>query len=99
GGTAASINQSIFPRIQGSSPGLKIQYDAADWYIFGGFKTATIIQPEQILNPGGENEVETVRVGETNYGFLGGAGFDPAKFVRFDLGAGYFQQGKFDLED
>jgi hypothetical protein len=99
GGTAAAINQSIFPRIQGSSPGAKIQYDAEKFYVFGGFKTATIVQPQQVLNPGGESEVEVVRVGETNYGVLGGAGFDPLENLRFDVGAGYFQQGKFDLED
>jgi len=99
GGTAASINQSIFPRLQGASPGAKIQYDHEKFYVFGGFKTATIIQPEQVLNPGGESEVEVVRVGETNYGFLGGAGVDPTENVRFDIGGGFFQQGKFDLED
>ncbi len=99
GGTAANINQSIFPRIRGSSPGLKVQYDHEKFYVFGGFKTATIIQPEQVLSPSGENEIEVVRVGETNYGFLGGMGFDPAEQLRFDVGGGYFQQGKFDLED
>jgi len=99
GGTAASINQSIFPRIQGAAPGLKVQYDHEKFYIFGGFKTATIIQPEQVLSPGGENDVETVRVGEINYGFLAGAGADPLDNLHLDVGGGYFQQGKFDLED
>jgi hypothetical protein len=99
GGTAAYINQSIFPRLQGSAPGAKVQYDNDKFYVFGGFKTATIIQPQQVLSPGGENDVETVRVGETNYGFLGGAGVDPLEMLRFDVGGGYFQQGKFDLED
>lgn len=99
GGTASSINESIFPRIQGASPGLKVQYDHKDFYLFAGFKTATIVQPEQILTPGGENDVETVRVGETNYGFLGGGGVDILPMLRADLGAGYFQQGKFDLPD
>lgn len=100
GGTASSINQSIFPRIQGASPGLKLQLDLPEKaYAFLGFKTATIVQPVQVLNPGGENDVETVRVGETNFGFLGGGGVDVTPNFRFDLGAGYFQQGKFDLED
>ena len=99
GGTNSNINQSIFPGIQGSSPGLKVQYDAKDYYIFGGFKTATIIQPQQILNPGSTNDIEVTNVGETNYGFLGGFGVDPMKNLRFDAGAGYFQQGKFNLDD
>lgn len=99
GGTAASINQSIFPRIQGAAPGAKIQYDSEKFYAYGAFKTATIVQPAQVLNPGGENDVETVRVGEINYGVMGGIGVDPLENLRFDLGGGYFQQGKFDLED
>ena len=65
--------------------------DHEKFYAFAGFKTATIIQPEQVLNPGGESEVEVGRVGETNYGFLGGAGFDPHENIRFDIGGGYFQ--------
>lgn len=99
GGTAGAINQSIFPRLQGAAPGAKVQFDHEKGYAFLGFKTATIIQPQQVLNPGGESEVETVRVGETNYGVLAGGGVDPLSFLRFDVGAGYFQQGKFDLED
>jgi hypothetical protein len=52
-----------------------------------------------VLNPGGENDIEVVRVGETNFGGLVGAGVDPMKNFRFDIGGGYFQQGKFDLDD
>jgi len=100
GGTDPRINESIFPRIQGSSPGFKIQYDMPDrFYAFAGFKTATIIQPVQVLNPGSESEVEVVRVGEANYGGLVGGGVDVHPMVRFDVGGGMFQQGKFDLED
>jgi hypothetical protein len=99
GGTAASINQSIFPRLVGSSPGFKVQYDLQDrFYVFGGMKTATIVQPQQVLAPG-ETEVETVRVGESNYGLLGGFGVDVMKNLRFDGGAGFFQQGRFEFED
>jgi hypothetical protein len=99
GGTAASINESIFPSIQGSSPGLKVQYDRKGFYAFAGFKTASIVQPTQILNPGGDNDVETTSVAQTNYGVLGGLGWDPLPWFRFDVGGGYFQQGKFDLDD
>jgi hypothetical protein len=99
GGTNANINQSIFPGIQGSSPGMKVQYDAKDYYIFGGFKTASIVEPLQILNPGSTNDLEVTNVAETNYGFLGGFGVDATKNLRFDGGAGYFQQGKFNLDD
>jgi hypothetical protein len=99
GGTAANINQSIFPRLQGAAPGLKVQYEHKKFYVFGGFKTATIVQPAQVLSPGGENDVETVRVGEINYGALLGGGADPHENIHLDVGGGYFQQGKFDLED
>ncbi len=99
GGSASYINQSIFPSLQGSAPGAKIQYDAKRFYAYGAFKTATIVQPQQIINPGGENDVETVNVGESNYGFLGGFGVDITDNLRFDGSGGYFQQGRFDLED
>lgn len=99
GGTAASINQSIFPRLQGASPGLKVQYEREGFYGYLAFKTASIVQPQQVLRAGGESDVETVRVAETNYGVLGGLGVDFTKQFRLDAGAGYFQQGRFDLED
>ncbi len=99
GGTAAYINQSIFPSIVGSAPGLKVQYDQDNFYIFGGFKTAQIVEPIQILNPGSFNDVEETSVANTNYGFLGGAGYDATPHLRFDAGTGYFQQGHFNLDD
>jgi hypothetical protein len=99
GGSASYINQSIFPSLQGSAPGAKIQYDGKNFYAFGAFKTGTIVQPEQVVNPGGQNDVETVNVGESNYGFLGGFGVDINKNFRIDASGGYFQQGRFDLED
>lgn len=98
GGTAANINQSIFPRIQGSSPGLKVQHEGEGYYGYVAFKTAQIVQPQIVLNPGGTGDVEVVRVGEANYGFLTGAGFDFTDTLRMDAGAGYFMQGRFDLE-
>jgi hypothetical protein len=99
GGTAAYINQSIFPSIVGSSPGLKVQYDQEHFYAFAGFKTAQIVEPLQILNPGSDNDTEETSVTNTNYGFLAGFGVDPIDHLRFDFGSGYFQQGRFDLDD
>ena len=98
GGTNASINQSIFPRIKGSSPGFKIQYDHSAFSIYAGMKTAEIVQVQEILTPG-TAEVEVIRVGETNYGFLGGGALRVSDYFSADVGGGYFQQGKFDLPD
>ncbi len=98
GGTNPRINQSIFPRIQGSSPGFKVQFKHPYFYAYGAMKTAQIVQVEEILTPG-TSEVEVIRVGETNYGGLGGVGAKVTNYVNLDLGGGYFQQGKFDLPD
>lgn len=99
GGTAASINQSIFPAIQGSAPGLKVQYDQKRFYAFAGFKTAQIVQPQVVLSPGTNSDVTTVDVADTNFGFLGGAGVDATDNIRIDAGTGFFQQGRFNLPD
>jgi hypothetical protein len=99
GGTAASINQSIFPAIQGSSPGLKVQYDQKRFYAFAGFKTAQIVQPQTILGAANQSDVTTVDVADTNFGFLGGLGVDPSDNLRIDAGTGFFQQGRFNLPD
>lgn len=98
GGTNSSINQSIFPSIQGTAPGAKLSYDHERFNVFVGFKTAQIVQVEETLTPG-TSEVETIRVAQTNFGVLGGGGVQIIDNLRFDLGGGYFQQGKFDLPD
>ena len=102
GGTNAAINQSIFPKLVGSSPGMKVQYDfGSSTYAFFGFKTAQIVQPQTNLRPGTStgNEVEVVRVQESNYGFLGGLGADLGTYFHADAGVGYFQQGRFEFPD
>jgi len=98
GGTNASINQSIFPRLLGSAPGAKVQFDHERFSVYAGFKAASIIEVQQVLTPG-TSEVEEIRVGQTNYGVLGGGGVDVTRNVHIDAGGGYFQQGKFDLPD
>src|SRR4029078_3600203 len=60
GGTNAAINQSIFPRLQGSSPGAKIQYDGDIFNVYFGFKTATVQQVQQTLSPG-TSEIEQLK--------------------------------------
>lgn len=97
GGTAGSINQSIFPRIQGGAPGGKLEFNGDTWGVFLGLKTAQLVQTELVLKSGGSNEVEAVKIGQTNYGVMLGANIDIADMVRIDIGGGYFQQGKFDL--
>ncbi len=102
GGTNARINQSIFPRLQGSAPGAKVQYDGNGFYGYVGFKTASIVEVQQRIVESGSGEgasTDTVRVAETNYGFLGGAGVDLGEMLRVDAGAGYFQQGRFEEPD
>ncbi|WP_437605944.1 hypothetical protein WMF20_33450 [Sorangium sp. So ce834] len=98
GGTNASINQSIFPRIIGTAPGAKVQFDAERFSVFAGFKVASLTQLQRVLTPG-TSEVEEIRVAQTNYGFLLGGGVDLHPHVHADLGAGYFQQGRFDWPD
>jgi hypothetical protein len=98
GGTAAYINQSIFPRIQGSAPGAKLQYDGSGWNVFVGFKTASIVQLEQTLAPG-TSQVEEIHLSQTNVGLLAGGAVDIAQYVHLDVNGGFFQQGKFDLPD
>ncbi|MBI5536160.1 MAG: hypothetical protein HY898_25790 [Deltaproteobacteria bacterium] len=98
GGTAAYINQSMFPRIRGGAPGFKLQYQGQGFSVFGGIKTASITQVTEVLSPG-TSEVETIKLAETNYGFLGGGSVDVTDFLRVDVGGGYFQQGTFELPD
>jgi hypothetical protein len=96
GGTNASINQSIFPRLQGSAPGAKLQYQGPNWNVYAGFKTASIVQVQETAVPN-TSDVETLRVGQINVGFLGGGAIDVNDLLHLDAGFGYFQQGKFDL--
>ena len=77
---------------------MKLAFEHEKFNVFAGFKTATIVQVEQTLTPG-TSEVEEIRIGQTNYGFLGGGGVEAGDWVHVDLGGGYFQQGKFDLPD
>ena len=93
GGTAQYINQSIFPRIQGSAPGGKVQYTGDGIYLFAGFKTAQIVEVQRSVSSA---DLDVTKIQQTNYGFLAGGGFDFTKGFRLDFGGGYFQQGRFE---
>ncbi|MCC7537993.1 MAG: hypothetical protein IT379_17335 [Deltaproteobacteria bacterium] len=80
------------------SPGLKLQLDRGIGYYYLGFKTILAQEALDIeIEGGGGTEIETVRIDETQYAFLAGAGWDFTETVRLDIGGGYFQQGRFDL--
>ena len=100
GGTGAGANptESVFPRIQGSAPGGKLQYDGDGWNLYAGFKTASIVQPQQIPAPG-TNTIQETSIAQINVGVLAGAAVDFTDFLHLDVGGGYFQQGKFNLPD
>lgn len=98
GGTNPFINQSIFPRIQGGAPGGKVELSGDKFSVFFGIKTATIIEAQKVKSPG-TDAPEEIRTGQTNYGFLAGGSVEASDNVHLDLSGGYFQQGRFDLED
>jgi len=83
------------------APGLKLQLDRGIGYYFVGFKTIPARTPldVEIESPDGSDvDVETVRVSETQYMALAGAGWDFFDdHLRVEFGAGYFQQGVLDL--
>ena len=100
GGTARRSTSRIFPSIQGSSPGLKVQYDRKDFYAFAGFKTASIVQPTTDPEPGRRqrrrgHERRRRRTTASSAARLGLR----CRTSASTSGAGYFQQGKFDLDD
>jgi hypothetical protein len=97
GGTAQSINQSIFPRLSGQAPGAKIQYTGAGYYGFVGLKTAQIVEPQAKVTD--SQDIEFTRIQQTNYGFLAGGGADLGEMARVDVGGGFFQQGRFEQRD
>jgi hypothetical protein len=85
----------IFPRRVGAAPGLRVGFDSGPVSLYAGFKTASIVQPLEIVTS--SPDIEVVRVEETQYGVLGGLGFRPNDMFRFDLSGGWFQQGRFDF--
>jgi len=75
----------MFPRANGTVPGMKMQLDMPSWYAFAGVRTAQVRGKE---TPRGNEEAETF------YGFLGGGGWDITPWLRVEASGGYFQKGR-----
>ena len=84
---------SIFTnKRNGWAPGAKIALRFGRFDAFAGFKTAKVSQLQD-MGPEGQ----PLSVQETNYGALGGLGYDIADLFKIDAGFGYFQQGTFEF--
>lgn len=70
----------IFPKQNVSAPGAKLQFNWGPFYMYGGAKTARLLD-ENI------NEIES------NWGALSGLGVDLADMVTLEAGGGYFMRG------
>ena len=81
-------------RKAGPAPGFKVELNAGPANVFIGLKTAKVSQVVQL----GTQDTEEITVQETNYGVLGGAGYDIFDILRLDVSGGFFQQGTFSFE-
>ncbi len=77
----------------GPAPGAKVEATIGPVNFYVGLKTAKVSQVVRL----GTGEAEQITVQETNYGALAGLGWDIIKMLRLDLGAGYFQQGNYNI--
>ena len=85
----------VFPRRVGPAPGLKLSLDLGPFSAWAGFKTAGIVVPLEVITS--SRDIEIVRVEETQYAGLGGLGLRVGDIFRFDVGGGWFAQGRFDF--
>ena len=75
-----------YKRARSSNPGVKLQYDFENGYVFAGAKSAVVVDPAD-----GEQKAALA--------FLAGAGYDPSKNLRVEVNGGYFDRGKNELQD
>ncbi len=75
-----------YRRSKAAVPGIKFQYDTEKAYVFAGFKSSLVLDPET---------AEQVGV----FGALAGGGFDATDMVRLELNGGVFNRGGNELED
>ncbi|MDX2088086.1 MAG: hypothetical protein SFX73_09555 [Kofleriaceae bacterium] len=75
-----------YKRARSSTPGVKLQYDTKNAYVFIGAKSGVIVDPN-------DGEQKAALAG------LAGGGVDPHPNVRFELNGGYFDRGYNELQD
>ncbi|MEO8703470.1 MAG: hypothetical protein ABI867_25710 [Kofleriaceae bacterium] len=75
-----------YKRARSSNPGVKLQYDTANGYVFVGAKSAVVVDP-------GDGEQKSALA------FLAGAGYDPNENLRVEVNGGIFDRGKNELQD
>lgn len=85
----------VFPRRTSPAPGMKLSVDYGGLSLWAGFKTTGIVVPLEVVTA--SRDIEVVRVDETQYGALGGLGYQAGDLFRFDVSGGWFQQGRFDF--
>src|SRR5437762_4869757 len=75
-----------YGRARSATPGMKIQYDTSNAYVFGGMKSAVVLDRRTAEQ-------------RSALAFLGGAGIDPTDMVRIEVNGGYFDRGYNELID
>ncbi|MDB4957793.1 MAG: hypothetical protein JWO36_5362 [Myxococcales bacterium] len=75
-----------YGRAQSATPGMKVQYDTGNAYVFAGAKSAIILDTRTAEQ-------------RSALAFLAGAGIDPTSMVRIEVNGGYFDRGYNQLVD
>ena len=75
-----------YKRARSSTPGMKIQYDTENAYVFVGAKSGVIVDPN-------DGEQKSALAG------LAGGGIDITPMVRFEVNGGIFDRGYNELQD
>ncbi len=75
-----------YGRSKQAVPGMKVQYDTGDMYVYGGAKSAVVLDRQSA-------EEEAVLA------FLFGAGIDVTPMLRIEANGGYFNRGSNELQD
>ena len=75
-----------YGRAKSATPGMKIQYDGPGMYVFGGAKSAVVLDRRTAEQ-------------RSALAALAGAGVDPTPMIRLEVNGGYFDRGYNELVD